>query len=115
MSGPDYERRRRLNTEAKRRAKIRTRLWLKEYLQAHPCVDCGEHDLRVLEFDHMKPEDKTAGVSRLAGNGASLARVQAEVAKCEVRCANCHRRRTIEEGHATFRRLPNVTVYDTGG
>lgn len=115
MSGPDHERRRRLNCESKRRAKIRARLWLKEYLRTHPCVDCGESDLRVLEFDHLDPGNKLSGVSRLACNGASLRKILTEVAKCEVRCANCHRRRTVEEGHASFRRLPNVTVYDSGG
>lgn len=100
------------NREANRRAKIRARHWLKEYLRTHPCVDCGEDDVRVLEFDHMNPEEKIANVGRLACNGARLERIEAEVAKCEVRCANCHRRRTIEEGHPSFRR---VTVYDSGG
>lgn len=64
--------------------------WLAEYLKAHPCVDCGNSDILVLEFDHVN-DDKEADVSRVVRNTAKLERVQAEVAKCEVRCVNCHR------------------------
>jgi hypothetical protein len=45
----------------------------------------------VLEFDHLR--DKRATVSVLLRD-AEWATVMAEIAKCEVRCANCHRRRT---------------------
>lgn len=74
-----------------------TRRWLIDYLARHPCLDCGNADLRVLEFDHRDRKTKAAAVSVLARAGYSLARVQAEVAKCDVRCANCHRIRTHEQ------------------
>lgn len=70
------------------------RAWLLEYLLANPCVDCGITDPRVLEFDHREPSEKRESVSYLATVGFSLATVRAEVAKCEVRCANCHQIRT---------------------
>ncbi len=63
------------------------------YLLDHPCVDCGEADVRVLDFDHIIGE-KTAHVSSLVGRGASWQRIEKEMAKCVVRCANCHRRKT---------------------
>lgn len=63
-----------------------------EYLSTHPCVDCGETDLVVLDFDHQR--DKVADVSRLVNDGAPWARIEAEIEKCEVVCANDHRRRT---------------------
>jgi hypothetical protein len=66
------------------------------YLIAHPCVDCGETDLRVLELDHEDPAQKTANVGRLLASGLPWSRVLAEMSKCSVRCANCHRRRTAE-------------------
>lgn len=61
-------------------------------LQATGCVDCDERDLVVLDFDHVG--EKTGNVTHLARRGASLARLKAEIGQCEVRCANCHRRRT---------------------
>lgn len=64
------------------------------YLERHPCVDCGCSELSLLDFDHIGP--KTGNVLVLARNGVGLARLQGEMARCEVRCANCHRRRTSE-------------------
>jgi hypothetical protein len=65
-------------------------------LAASGCVDCGEHDLCVLDFDHVGA--RTGAVMRLARNEVSLARLAAEIAACEVRCATCHRRRTAVAG-----------------
>ena len=73
-----------------------------DYLREHPCVDCGERDIVVLEFDHIG--DKVADVSAYAGGGRTWARVKAEIEKCEVRCANCHRRKTRER--SAGRRTP---------
>ena len=70
------------------------RKWLLEYLNLHPCVDCGEADVVVLEFDHRS--DKVADIARLMRNG-SLDTIKAEVSKCDVRCCNCHRRKTAKD------------------
>jgi hypothetical protein len=59
------------------------------YKKLHPCVDCGETDYRVLQFDHIDPMTKIANVTRLASE-SSMAAVIEEISKCEVRCANCH-------------------------
>jgi hypothetical protein len=67
---------------------------LADYLLEHPCVDCGETDVRVLEFDHEDPSSKAAEIGRLAACSMPWNRIQAEIEKCSVRCANCHRRRT---------------------
>jgi hypothetical protein len=67
-----------------------------EYLSAHPCIDCGEPDPIVLDFDHVKGT-KRSGVSELALHGWGIHAVQTEIAKCVVRCANCHRRKTARE------------------
>ena len=66
-----------------------------EYLLGHPCVDCGEKDIVVLQFDHLR--DKSIDVSVMISTGASWHRIEAEIAKCEVRCANCHHKKTAKE------------------
>ena len=64
------------------------------YLLDHPCIDCGESNPIVLEFDHIKGT-KEANVSQLIWSaGARPTRFQREIAKCVVRCVNCHRRKT---------------------
>lgn len=73
----------------------RNTLYVQAYLRASTCADCGHGDIRLLEFDHVS--DKTANVTVLAREGCSLIRLQEEMSRCEVRCPNCHRRRTIRE------------------
>jgi hypothetical protein len=68
---------------------IREYIW--NYLSKHVCIDCGESDPLVLEFDHIG--NKIMPVSEIAHNN-SLVQVKNEILKCEVRCANCHRRKT---------------------
>lgn len=65
-----------------------------EYKLEHPCVDCGEPDPIVLDFDHLPNSDKEFNISDAIIHGYSMNRVFNEVAKCVVRCANCHRRIT---------------------
>ena len=65
---------------------------VREYLETHPCVDCGETDPTVLDFDHLR--DKEYDVSRLVYSGHPWERILREIAKCQVRCANDHRRAT---------------------
>lgn len=75
----------------------RNKAWILAYKLAHPCVDCGETDPRCLDFDHRDPKTKLKGVATLVVCGIKLERVIAEVAKCDVRCANCHRKKTLGE------------------
>lgn len=64
-----------------------------KYLADHPCVDCGETDIDVLEFDHMElVGSKARRVTSFISSGWNA--IEAEIAKCEVRCCNCHQRRT---------------------
>jgi hypothetical protein len=81
---------------AKQARQRRLRAHILDFLREHPCVDCGEHDPVVLEFDHLG--SKTAAIAALVSATASLAVIDAEIAKCEVVCANCHRRRTARRG-----------------
>lgn len=71
-----------------------TERYIVKYLLENPCVDCGELDIIVLEFDHVRG-DKRGNVSIL--KRSSLKAVKEEIEKCEVRCANCHRRKTAKQ------------------
>jgi hypothetical protein len=62
-----------------------------EYFASHPCVDCGLADPVVLEFDHVGEKHFDIGKGFEA---YGWARVLDEIERCEVVCANCHRRRT---------------------
>jgi len=73
------------------------------HLVEHPCVDCGETDLRVLDFDHRPGVDKAGDVMRLVRHGHSLRKIQAEMAKCDIRCRNCHARVTYERSGNSWR------------
>lgn len=61
-----------------------------EYLADHPCVDCGESDPVVLDFDHVMGKD--SGINPMINHG-SVNEILEEIKKCEVRCSNCHRKR----------------------
>lgn len=68
------------------------------YLSSHPCVDCGQTDIRVLEFDHVRG-NKSASITTLLKKATSWKAIENEITKCEVRCVNCHRVKTSEKGH----------------
>ena len=77
-----------------RRADIKE--WLYNYLSENNCVDCNESDPMRLEFDHKGEKQFDIG-KVLVGKSKSIDDVKAEVAKCDVRCANCHKVKTHKE------------------
>lgn len=79
----------------KRRVVAERVAFLVAYLRENPCVDCGETDPVVLEFDHLR--DKKFSISK-GLHDRNWQSVLDEIAKCEVVCANCHRRRTARRG-----------------
>jgi hypothetical protein len=97
--------RQRVIAKAKEYSKIarkRVRAFINTYLKENPCVDCGETDIIVLEFDHIG-DDKHFSISDAARDGYGMAKLKAEIAKCEVRCANCHRKKTYQRGGWTHK------------
>lgn len=61
-------------------------------LKTGPCTDCGGHFPAVaMDFDHVET-GKVDTIARL--RGSSWDKVEAELSKCELVCANCHRIRT---------------------
>lgn len=85
--------------KAQRWNRMQTRMlreFILKYLAVHPCVDCGNNDIRVLEFDHEN--NKYMNVSVMIRNCHAVESVRREIAKCSVRCANCHRIKTFTKG-----------------
>ena len=83
----------RRNTSVARDA---ARQYVLDYLSTHPCSECGESDPQVLEFDHLS--GKTKDISVMVAQGYSVKTIKAEIAKCRVLSANCHRRHTSKSG-----------------
>jgi hypothetical protein len=92
---------RKQSLEAKTKRIARDRAFVRAYLEQNPCVDCGEADTRVLDFDHVG--EKTTEVCEMVATGWPVGVIAAEIRQCEVVCANCHRRRTA--ARAGWRRL----------
>lgn len=60
-----------------------------------PCMDCKQSfPPYVMDFDHRDPKDKKFSVSRICDDNVSWENLKAEIAKCDLVCANCHRIRT---------------------
>lgn len=73
------------------------------YFLEHPCVDCGESDPVVLQFDHVGNQTKLAAVSEMVNYQRPWRIIVEEIQKCEVRCANCHMRKTARQrGYGIF-------------
>jgi 5-methylcytosine-specific restriction endonuclease McrA len=83
------------------KTRVRIRAFITAHLKANPCVDCGETDAIVLEFDHVR--DKDFNISDATRKGVSMKKLKDEIAKCEVRCSNCHRRKTYERSGLTHK------------
>jgi hypothetical protein len=72
--------------------------WLLAYKNKYPCK-CGEGDPACLDFHHVDGK-KEINVSLVTKRAWSIERLKAEVAKCVILCANCHRKE-----HAKLRAL----------
>ena len=85
-----------LDRNAQRRAECKQ--YVRDAKQDKPCADCGVvYPHYVMDFDHRDPAQKVGTVSRLAHDG-SIKKLQTEIEKCDLVCANCHRIRTHSEG-----------------
>lgn len=93
-STPEQSERRKASNDRMRQL---AREFIIEYMRTASCVDCGEDDPVVLEFDHVRGT-KSFGIAKAIATGYGVAAIEAEIAKCEVRCANCHRRVTASRG-----------------
>jgi hypothetical protein len=90
-----------------------------EKLRRGCCTDCkmnvvvgGDDDNTVaFDFDHLPGQVKVEGISRMVNLQLSEDIIAAEMIKCELVCANCHRLRTTARGTRWYI-PPQVSVLD---
>ena len=77
--------------------KLANTLAIRAYKASKGCMDCGESDPIVLELDHRERSEKKFAIADSSRVGMSLESLMKEAEKCDVVCANCHRRRTAKQ------------------
>jgi hypothetical protein len=90
----------------KERARCRTKQWearkecnrIKNAAKDRPCADCHiKYPFYVMDFDHV-PERGVKLFNISTFHQGQVEKLKAEIAKCDVVCANCHRERTWGRG-----------------
>lgn len=84
-----------VDRERKKRYIYRNQEFIADYLKSHPCVDCGETDIVTLTFDHVRGKKKF-NLCSVRDVGYSIETLKDEIGKCEIRCHNCHNKRTAK-------------------
>lgn len=84
----------------------RLRQWAYEYKRTRGCQRCPETDPVYLQFHHVS--EKHAGVSEMIANGEPESDIRAEVEKCIVLCANCHRKEHYDWPTAPRKESDNI-------
>ena len=105
----EYKRRWYQENKAKHISYVRNRevgmeAWFRRYKETLSCEVCGENHPACLDFHHIDPSLKKFSVSAKRDR-PSLKQLQEEIAKCQVLCANCHRKehyRQREKGATTL-------------
>lgn len=75
-----------------RKRLIELSIWFRELKSRLTCIRCGENHPATLDFHHRDPSSKVAAVSEGVRDGWKRERILAEIEKCDVLCANCHRK-----------------------
>lgn len=78
----------------------RNKTLLLTYLSDKACLNCGEDDIIVLDFDHLPEFEKKFDIAKAVSTMClSWKKILEEINKCEIVCANCHRKRTARRGN----------------
>ena len=75
----------------KRRKELRT--WFNKYKATLKCSKCSENHPACLDFHHKVSGTKSEPISKLVTRGYGKKRLLIEIEKCEILCANCHRKK----------------------
>jgi hypothetical protein len=84
-----------------RRNKDRVTEFIDNYKRERSCADCGLSGKEfpyVLDFDHKNGSfNKKFNIGSWSHSVLSIKAIEREIAKCELVCANCHRKRTFSK------------------
>jgi len=90
---------------------LKIRQYIFDFLLEHACVDCGETNPIVLEFDHIDPKEKSFTIGEATNQFHAkfdFNTIVEEISKCLVRCSNCHKKKTAtDRGYWKLRMLEN--------
>ena len=97
----EYQRQWERENKDKRRAynkkyREKMRKWYNDLKSTMSCMDCGESHIACIVFHHRNPKEKRFNVADRQSVTSSKKRLLEEIAKCDVLCSNCHRKRHYE-------------------
>jgi hypothetical protein len=78
--------------QSTRRSQTRASSFIQEYLSDKTCADCGEGNMDILTFDHVRGKKKY-NISNMIAKGYNIETIKTELEKTETVCFNCHMRR----------------------
>lgn len=67
------------------------REWFTDLVSKLKCEECGFNHPGALDFHHNDPTQKDRSISQMVYHKVSVEKIQLEIGKCKVLCANCHR------------------------
>jgi hypothetical protein len=71
--------------------------WYRKSKSGKACNICGgTFPVVCMDYDHMPGHRKFMEVSKMVRLGYEKEKIEAEIAKCQLLCANCHRILTVE-------------------
>ena len=95
--------------ERKHQLRNKKKKYIRDYLNEHPCEVCWETRPVCLEFHHIDQNTKWFEPWMYAWRDMSIKRLQEEINKCQVLCANCHRVETAkQQWRYNFLNLPEL-------
>ncbi len=101
FTNPEYRRKYRREWYAKnkesekahvKRRKLEIKKWFQNYKGSLVCSKCPESHPATLEFHHKGEYKKEKAIGNMVDDGCSIKRIVMEIKKCEVVCANCHKK-----------------------
>ncbi len=87
-----YRKHRKEHNQQNQKNRNELRAWFRDFKSQHKCNMCTETHPACLDFHHQNPNNKKQTVANLVHRGASKDRIEREMLKCVILCANCHRK-----------------------